>query len=1407
MTNSSDRSVTIGGEARDAVIVTGDWNVVQILHEKPQDIAKAPYKFLSYYDISDRGIFFGRDAAIDELSGQITRKKVVILNGQSGSGKTSLINAGVIPRLAENGYRYVSIRDYTAPLRQLREFIRGKPEFGGRDVGDQSLLEILRSIRNKQKLPVVLIFDQFERFFVAVDPATRRAFLEEMRQCLESGLCADELNLVFSLRQDFFGQLVSEAEAVIPTFWNESHHHNLRTLSPNEARQAILGPLKDVANVSFDIRFVDDVLLPQLMREGESEAEIEPPHLQIVCNQLYVEARRKYAQQMEDGQPALIGDELYSELGKAEGMLRDYLDNVVSRITGADPEKTGIVRSILKLMIETTGTRRFKPLVELLADLPDVPTSEAEETLNKLQDSRVLESRQSDGHIVYSLSHEFMVAKVQSWYDRREMERAKARETLANGVRQWVSTKATLDYSEVSLIELWLPADSLGAEERALLNESRSRHRREKRTRQVAFAAVGFVLILAVAATLLAMSAKHSRARRRAAEITAIEQESRAREQESLKLVAEAYQKLYRDPLGAVAKARNAVAGLQRGADGYVSENAEEIKSTADQGMLAAYRVAILHQENRRETARLTGSGAAYLAGRWKQGQVLTRFSNDGRHMLLVTERGKDSAKPPGDVYLLDNETLRIVKLESKLSDARGRRVEHVSFSGSGQHVFVTRQFYLSVYSLDGSYIGGYPFVRHSVRPVHVAEGFFSRRFVLGGAVGGLWLVDPQKQEIIATLRGESARDPLMSAAISAKENLAILVFESGRATVFYLDEYERPVEIPFLKEGALFAAFHPERENAAITTGRNGVQVWELKPGAVDLRKTIACENGVVDWAKFTPDGNELVVLTTDHTLSVIDLDTAEILTSLDEAYSIDWAARKTLPDKSAVLDIPTPEYSAEPIVFPSKSLRVREIKVVSDTTWLLADNPNGDALRGVPVYRVDGEKAIPLSTKEMNTGVVASVGGYQWLLPTLSTVTKDEISVSMGGGAVFRVDGNSAVRLPSRDAEVNSIMSIQGKTWLATTRGAYELEHDQMVRKTDENLNVTRIDEIKGGIWLSTSEGAYVIDDNRVIQVTSSTEGVRELVQAGGSVWILMGKKAAPAYRVDFGGYLAKLLPRYDSKIRSVIELNGKAWLLAQDGLYRWESPSFVRIEGIDGPVISVKGLGEDIWATTGWVMRGQDALGPRVFRVKGMIAEAFLDSKKVASSVDALAGNVWVQTGGLGEFAGPAYVVTGNTTKPPPLPSASSHVWDLAEVDGDVWLRTSESDGRFRFVAHRWRGGHLKTFDMVDASVEHILSVGGQTWLLTNSGAARVDGDGYTKLDTDGQPVWNIVKVDEVLWLLTGRESDPARAYRVDRDSTTPFPDQDIGITGVHKIGERVYFVTRKNGNAGPLLPVDE
>ena len=483
--------LAIGGD-----VVAGNKTVIQhIIQQAARELIVHPYKFLSSYDISDQNIFFGRDTLTKRLAGKVARHKVLLLNGAPGSGKSSLINAGLIPYLAENGYTYLSFRDYSDPLQQLQNCLIKMGISPVSSLQPEFLLHTLTAFKNS-KLQVIFVFDQFERFFVNVSPATRGQFIEMIKVCMET-LPPTEMNVVFALRERFFGQFQREFEQVIHAFLNECERVNITPLSKTEARQAIVNPLSLIeAKIGYDEEFVDNILLVGLEAEI-SEKGISPSHLQIVCNQLYQAA----CQQLEHKNFVVIDHKLYEQLGGTQTILRTYLDDCVTTVANHDLNHIQLLHSLLKQMVESVGIRKFVTVQQLYLNLPDVAPSQIDQFLMQLQDARVIEMRPQE--TTYSLSHEFMVAKVKDWFDEREMMRKRAEETLDHGLSEWKNSETLLTEKQISRIRT--AQIVLNAEEEEFLRASetecdKQRRKEEERNRimnyQRKIIQLGFVTIV-----------------------------------------------------------------------------------------------------------------------------------------------------------------------------------------------------------------------------------------------------------------------------------------------------------------------------------------------------------------------------------------------------------------------------------------------------------------------------------------------------------------------------------------------------------------------------------------------------------------------------------------------------------------------------------------------------------------------------------------------------------------------------------------------------------------------------------------------------------------------------------------------------------------------------------------------
>lgn len=109
---------------------------------KPEETRRRPYKFLDPYGMEDRDLFFGRDQDISELYFRLYRSRILLVYGESGSGKTSLLQCGLRSEIPAEDIHFLTVRSAVNPLESLRGEIR---KIGGisEEAGRMSCTELL----------------------------------------------------------------------------------------------------------------------------------------------------------------------------------------------------------------------------------------------------------------------------------------------------------------------------------------------------------------------------------------------------------------------------------------------------------------------------------------------------------------------------------------------------------------------------------------------------------------------------------------------------------------------------------------------------------------------------------------------------------------------------------------------------------------------------------------------------------------------------------------------------------------------------------------------------------------------------------------------------------------------------------------------------------------------------------------------------------------------------------------------------------------------------------------------------------------------------------------------------------------------------------------------------------------
>ncbi len=316
----------------------------------------------------------GRKQDLDELTKRIgePRYKLIVLHGNSGVGKSSFINAGLVPALQQSSFSGrdvipISIRVYTNweqdllqllinGLQALRLNASPLNDFNycdelNKDILLDRLVEQLRW-NESHNLRTVLIFDQFEEFFFVYqhDLSKRLRFFEFLGSLLSDFQNLSSIKVVLSLREDYIhylleGNQVKGMSAIDNDILSKNVLYQLGNFSKVAAHSTI-ETLTERAQFYLEPQLID-ILVEDLKNEQD---EVRPIELQIVGAQLQHD-RISTIQQ-------------YKKLGDnpKETLVQRYLDNVVG---DCGKENYRLTNLILYLLTDEKGTRPLKTYADL----------------------------------------------------------------------------------------------------------------------------------------------------------------------------------------------------------------------------------------------------------------------------------------------------------------------------------------------------------------------------------------------------------------------------------------------------------------------------------------------------------------------------------------------------------------------------------------------------------------------------------------------------------------------------------------------------------------------------------------------------------------------------------------------------------------------------------------------------------------------------------------------------------------------------------------------------------------------------------------------------------------------------------------------------------------------------------
>lgn len=374
------------------------------------DDSRSPYPGLPSFNEDDAAVYFGRDDEIQEAIEKLRQlrqlggHRFAVVLGASGSGKSSFVRAGLIPRLSLSPDQWLVVPPFRLndPIRELSVALSlafervGRRRFSSADIRHRlleaddagaELLEIttdLREAAGRLDVTVLLVIDQFEEGFVDTDPDEEAPFHRLLRDALQRS--GDRLMALATMRSDFLGELQTRPALRDLPFADIQ----LKPMSIDGLRQVIVGPA-EMAGIGLGDGLVEKLLEDTLTSDAL-------PLLAFTLREL----NDKYGDDK-----LLERDEYVKNLGSLDSAVARTAERVLDNREFDEQQEASLRRAFLGL-VRLNDEGRY---VKQPAPWQSLP-AEAHRWLDQFITARLLISRSDDGVRTLEVAHE---ALFRSW--------------------------------------------------------------------------------------------------------------------------------------------------------------------------------------------------------------------------------------------------------------------------------------------------------------------------------------------------------------------------------------------------------------------------------------------------------------------------------------------------------------------------------------------------------------------------------------------------------------------------------------------------------------------------------------------------------------------------------------------------------------------------------------------------------------------------------------------------------------------------------------------------------------------------------------------------------------------------------------------------------------------------------
>jgi WD40 repeat protein/uncharacterized caspase-like protein len=874
-----------------------------------------PYRGLKSFDEADKELFFGRQRVINELYAHLSKREkppLTVVLGASGTGKSSVVKAGLLPRLREKQWQIIGpLRPGKSPLTALAKAVLHATNAIARD--DLNCINVLSeklrqapqiftemvSLGNNCEQKLILVIDQFEELVTMCEPEEQQQFLSWLKAVLVSNL--QRLHVVITLRSDFEPQFSSvllersdwmAARFVVPP------------MTQDELREVIEKPASETMMYFEPPKLVERLINDVVQMPGAL------PLLSFTLSELYL----KYLQRR--GNNRAMTQEDYEDLGGVMGSVTKRATEEYERLVKLNPANKQTVRRVMLRMVSVEGgesARRRVPETELVYRNAE-ENGWVQQVIKAFFEAHlIVKGINSEGESYVEPAHDALVRgwdKLQQWKTQEQANLLLQRELTPEAKKWAVSNKKQAvgllwnDDPRLPLVEQVLKSGNswLNSLESEFVESSIQRRLNNRRRLIGAVATfIGIVSTVAVVAVmqrnlaiqgqlnaLVALSEARSSRNDRLGALIASVQAGAQLDRANMAWVGD------KNRTQTLTALRDTVDGMQE--QNRMEEHSDKVNSVSfspdgqtiasasDDGTIKVWSF----NTNRRLIAFSGGGGRITSISFSPDGQAIASAHEqnivklwrlDGT--LLKTLQGHNdkvtsvSFSPDGQLVVSAgwDRTVKLWRLDGtllKTFKGHGNKVNSVSFSPDGQLV-VSAGWYRTVklWRLDGTLLK--TFKGHG--GIVTSASFSPDGQIIASASEDktikLWNLNGALRQ---TLEGHS--DSVLDVSFSCdNRNGQILASASADNTIklWRLDGTLLQT-LRGHSSRVMSVRFSPNNQTIASASWDNTVKLWNL-----DRPKTFHTLNGHTDkvWGvSFSPDGQTVASTSTDKTVKLWKLD-----------------------------------------------------------------------------------------------------------------------------------------------------------------------------------------------------------------------------------------------------------------------------------------------------------------------------------------------------------------------------------------------------------------------------------------------------------------------------------------------------------------------------------------------------